>query len=170
MRRNIISLSLLIACLFLIAEVGRAAEKSLESIHQAWRNALKGIQIYGIVLQNLDTDATGCGLKRDALGDAVGNGLMDTPLQITGDDLQLFNLFVEVATSHAGDRCTSAISLRVSAFVDPAYAPLLAAEITPWSQRAILISTSEDHPRLVIDELTKQAAEFARVWREQQPR
>jgi hypothetical protein len=99
----------------------------------------------------------------------VRSGLKDTPLQITGEDLQFFNLFVDVATLHAGDQCTSTISLRVSAFVDPTYAPLLAAEITPWSQRAILKSARESHPRVITDELAKQAAEFANVWREQQP-
>jgi hypothetical protein len=168
MGRKIKLLSLLVAPLFLFAQMVGAAEKSLESIHQAWRSALKGVQIYGIVLQDLDTDATDCGLERAALANAVRSGLKDAPLQITGDDLQLFNLFVEIATLHAGDRCTSMISLRVSAFVDPPYAPLLAAEITPWGRRAILISAREDHPRVITDELAKQGAEFAKVWREQQ--
>jgi hypothetical protein len=78
-------------------------------------------------------------------------------------------MFVEIATLRAGKRCTSTISLRVSAFVDPTYAPLLAAEITPWSQRAFLVSSREDHSRVIMDKLAKQAAEVAKVWREQQP-
>jgi hypothetical protein len=87
-----------------------------------------------------------------------------------GEDLQLFNMFVDTATLRAADRCTSMVSLRVSAFVAPAYAPLLAAEITPWGQRTILVPTKEDHPRMITDELANQAAEFVKVWREQQPR
>jgi hypothetical protein len=54
--------------------------------------------------------------------------------------------------------------------VEPAYAALLAAEITPFSQRAILSSAKEDHPRVIADELTNQAAEFVKLWCDQQPR
>jgi hypothetical protein len=171
MGQTIRLLSLLISPLFLLflfAETASAAERSLESIHHAWRSALKGVQIYGLALQDLDMDAKDCGLERAALANAVRSGLKDTPVQITGEDLQLFNMFVEVATLQAGDQCASTISLRVSAFADPTYAPLLAAEITPWSQRAILISARDNHPRVINDELAKQAAEFAKVWREQQ--
>jgi hypothetical protein len=146
MRRNAKLLFLLIATLLLFADVSSAAEKSLESIHDAWRRSLKGVQIFGIALQELDADAKACGLERMALANALRSALKNTPLQIIGEYLQLFNMFVEIATLHAGERCTSTISLRVSAFVDPTYAPLLAAEITPWSQRAFLVSSREDSP------------------------
>ena len=122
-----------------------------------------------MALQELDTDAKVCGLERAKLADAVRSGLKDSPLQVTDEDLQLFNIFVDIVTL-AGDRCISTISLRVSAFVDPTYAPLLAAEITPWSDRAILSSSREDQARVIGDELTKQATRFAKTWREQQPR
>lgn len=145
-----------------------AAERSLPDIHQAWRSSLKGVKLYGIALQELDTDAKTCGLDRLALANAVKSGLKDTPIQITDEDLQLFNFFVDISTFRSGKQCTSMVGLRVSAFVDPAYTPLLAAEITPWSQRSILSSASEDHGRAIADELVKQAAEFAKAWREQQ--
>jgi hypothetical protein len=139
-----------------------------EERHNAWRSSLKGVQIYGIALQELDSDAKACGLDRWALANAVKSGLKDTPIQLTGEDLQLFNFFVDVATLHSDKQCVSLISLRVSAFVDPTYAPLLAAEITPWTQRSILISAPEGHGRVIADELAKEAAEFAKAWREQQ--
>jgi hypothetical protein len=140
------------ASLFLtFAGVSSATERSLDSIRQAWRGALRGVQTYGMALQELDTDAKVCGLERAKLADAVRSGLKDSPLQVTDEDLQLFNIFVDIVTL-AGDRCISTISLRVSAFVDPTYAPLLAAEITPWSDRAILSSSREDHARVIGDD------------------
>jgi hypothetical protein len=104
------------------AGFGSAAEKSLERIHQAWRSSLKGVQTYGLALQELDSDAKACGLDPMALANAVRSGVKDnTPLNIHTDGLQLFNIFVDVATLNASDRCTSMASLRVSAFVDPSY-------------------------------------------------
>ena len=160
MIQNIKLLLCLPALLLPTVVTGTAAERSLLAIHNAWRSSLKGVQIYGIALQELDSDAKACGLDRSALVNAVKSGLKDIPIQLTGEDLQLFNFFVDIATLHGGKQCTSTVSLRVSAFVDPTYAPLLAAEITPWSQRSILISASEDHGRVIADELAKQAAEF----------
>jgi hypothetical protein len=168
MRRYVKFFVFLTAYLFIFAAMGSAAEKSLESIHQAWRNALKGVQTYGIVLQELDADAQACGIERMALADAISSAIKDTSLTLTREDLQLFNMFVDLESMHARDRCISMVSLRVSAFVDPSYAPLLAAEITPWSQRAIVISAKDNHPRAIAEELAKQAANFANVWREQQ--
>jgi hypothetical protein len=48
--------------------------------------------------------------------------------------------------------------------VDPTYASLLAAEITPWSQRSILIliSASDDHGRVIADELARHHAKIGR--------
>jgi hypothetical protein len=161
---------LLAGQLFLTTDIAAAAEKSLDNIHQAWRSALKNVQTYGLALQALDTDANAGGLDRLALADAVKSGLKNTPLNISADTLQLFNFFVDVATVYASDRCTSMVSLRVSAFADPSYAPLLAAEITPWSGRAILISAKENHLRAVEDELSKQPSLFARARDEQQAR
>jgi hypothetical protein len=148
--------------------VGTTSERSVPAIHQALRNSLRGVQIHGIALQELDADAKACGLDRSALANAVKSGLKDTPVQLTGEDLQLFNFFVAIATLRSGKQCISMVSLRVSAFVDPNYAPLLAAEITPWSQRSILNSLTEDHGRVVDNELTSQATEFAKTWREEQ--
>ena len=168
MRRYWIPLIFLVGQSFLLTESAIAAEKSLDSIHQAWRNALKGVQTYGLALQALDADATACGLDRATLANGVTSALKGTAIKITTDAVQLFNFFVEVATLYTAERCTSMVSLRVSAFVDPSYAALIAAEITPWSQRALVISSKENHRQMVEDELSKQASAFANTWREAQ--
>jgi hypothetical protein len=170
MSKRFALLVLVAAHLFIFADVGFAAERSVESIREAWRNSLKGVQTFGLAVQELDADAKACGIDRMALADGVKSGIKDPALSITLDNLQLFNLFVDLITVFAADRCTSIVSLRASAFVGPSYAPLIAAEITPWSQRAILISAKESHLRAIADELAKQAVEFAKVWREQQSR
>jgi hypothetical protein len=149
--------------------VSGATEQSLESIHRAWRGSLKGIRTFGIILQGLDADAKNCGLEDGALAGAVKSGFGDTPARLVGDEIQLYNVFIDIAALDAGDRCTSMVSLRVSAFVDPAYPTLIAAEITPWIQRAFLVSPKEGHAHIITGELMKQASEFAKVWREQQP-
>jgi hypothetical protein len=168
MRRYVKLFVFLIAYLFIFAAMGSAAERSLESIRQAWRSALKDVQTYGIVFQELDADAKACGMERTALADAISSAIKDTSFTLTREDLQLFNMFVDIESIDASDRCISVVSLRVSAFVDPSYAPLLAAEITPWSKRAIIISAKANHPRAIADELAQQAANFAKLWREQQ--
>ena len=156
--------------LCLTTGIAGAAEKSLETIHEAWRNALKGVHTYGLALQDLDQDANACGLERMALADAVRSGFKGTPLDVNAGDVQLFNIFVDISTIHSADRCTSMVSLRVSAFVDPTYAKLIAAEITPWSQHTIVISSKENHPDAVAEELSKQASSFGNVWRQEQAR
>ena len=170
MRQHWTFLVLLAGQLFLPTVNAAGVETSLDTIHQAWRNALKGVQTYGLALQALDADANSCGLDRATLAEAVNSGIKDTPIKINTDAQQLFNFFVDIATLHAGERCTSMVSLRVSAFVDPSYAALIAAEITPWSQRAIVISSKDNHRRVVEDELSKQASLFARAWGEEQAR
>jgi hypothetical protein len=171
MRRYWTFLVLLAGQLFLTTGIATAAEKSLDHIHQAWRNALNGIQTFGLALQTLDSDATSCGLERMTLAKAVESGLKNAPISITPEALQHFNLFIDVSTLHGADeRCTSMILMRVSAFVDPSYSALLAAEITPWSERAIVISSKENHRRAVEDELSRQASQFANAWREEQSR
>src|SRR4029079_17868376 len=111
-----------------------------------------------------------CGLDRATLANGVTSALKGTPIKITAEAVQLFNFFVEVATLYSGERCTSVVSLRVSAFVDPSYAALIAAEITPWTNRAIIISSKDNHRRVVEDELSKQASLFARACGEEQAR
>jgi hypothetical protein len=168
MRRYWIALIFLAGQSFLLTEFAIPAEKSLDSIHQAWRHALKGVKTYGLALQALDADAIACGLDRASLANGVTSALKGTPVKITADAVQLFNFFVEVATLYSDGRCTSMVTLRVSAFVDPTYAALIAAEITPWNQRAIVISSKESHQQVVEDELSKQASIFANIWREAQ--
>ena len=124
--------------------------------------------MYGLALQALDADANACGLDRATLANGVTSGVKGTPIKITAEAVQLFNFFVEVATLYSDGRCTSMVTLRVSAFVDPTYAALIAAEITPWNQRAIVISSKESHQQVVEDELSKQASIFANIWREAQ--
>lgn len=168
MRRYWILLFFFVGQSFLLTEFAIAAENSLDSIHQAWRNALKGVQMYGLALQTLDADANACGLDRATLANGVISAVKGTPIKITPDALQLFNFFVDVATLYSGERCTSIVSIRVSAFVDPSYAALLAAEITPWSERTIVISSKENHKQMIEDELSKQASMFANTWQEAQ--
>jgi hypothetical protein len=83
---------------------GSAAEKSLETIHQAWRNSLKGVRTYGIAIQKLDADALDCGLEGGTLAGAVRSGLRNTQVQVTAEEVQLFNLFIDIVTLHTGDR------------------------------------------------------------------
>jgi hypothetical protein len=52
MRRNAKLLFLLIATLLLFADVSSAAEKSLESIHDAWRRSLKASKSSGLHFRN----------------------------------------------------------------------------------------------------------------------
>jgi len=170
MRLQAKRLILPVAALLLFTGAAFAAERSLDSIRQAWLSNLKGVQVFGVALQELDSDAKACGLERVSLARAVRDGLDQTSLNLTQEDPQLFNFFVEIETLQFSDRCASMASLRVSAFVDPAYPPLLAAEITPWRQRAMVISAKANHPQAIASELAKQAAEFASLWREQQSR
>jgi hypothetical protein len=62
MRRQPQQVILQLAAFLLFTGVALAAEKSVDSIRQAWRRSLNGVQVFGIALEELDADAKACGL------------------------------------------------------------------------------------------------------------